>query len=161
MASLDVATSLANLRTMLSGLAAWQSICGVATTAEAATRIHYGALEINPRNKQSSENPCIILDVSSLPTTWKNNRLTGTVTFEIRFYLTMPSQEKETYGTQYLWAWQKFSAMLDAINGAVGDAGEVMIKSLDVPLLPGRIDPDIEGGESEWNFILSLTADFI
>lgn len=153
MAALDVASALTSIRTMLSGLSAWQTICGVSTAAKAAERIHYGAVD---ELDESTLSPCIILDVTSLPANWLGNRLQGEVTFEMRFYLEMPDSKKASFGDQYLWAWQQFSAMLDAINGAVGDAGEAMIQSLSVPLMPGRIDPDENGGLSEWNFILSL-----
>lgn len=161
MAALDIGTSLTNLKSMLSGLTAWQTICGVASSTEAALKIHYGAVEADEENAGCDQNPCIVLDVSSLSTTWKANKLHGKAIFEIRFYMEMPDAEKATYGTQYIWIWQKFSAMLAAINGAVGGAGQTMIDSLDVPLLPGRLDPDDNGGKSEWNFVLSLGVDFI
>jgi hypothetical protein len=161
MAALDVGTALSNVRTMLSGLSAWQTICGVSTAAEAAKKIHYGAVELDPDEPTSSSNPCIVLDITSLPTTWRANRLHGTATFEIRFYLEMPEAEKATYSIQYIWIWQQFSAMLDAINGAVGGAGQTMINNLDVPLMPGRLDPDVNGGGSEWNFVISMGVDFI
>lgn len=161
MAALDVGTALTNLKTMLSELTAWQTICGVSTDAEAALKIHYGAVEEDPDNEGCELNPSIVLDVTSLTTTWQANKLHGTATFEIRFYMEMPDAEKATYGTQYVWIWQQFSSMLAAIDGAVGGAGQAMIDSLSVPLLPGRIDPDDNGGKSEWNFVLSLTVDFI
>jgi hypothetical protein len=161
MAALDVGTSLATLRTMLSGLSAWQTICGVSTSAEAAKRIHYGAVELDQDEPTSSSNPCIVLDITSLSTKWLANRLQGTAVFEMRFYLEMPEAEKSTYSVQYIWIWQQFSAMLAAINGAVGGAGQSMIDSLDVPLMPGRLDPDQNGGGSEWNFVISMGVDFI
>lgn len=161
MAALDVGTALTSLRTMLSGLSAWQTICGVSSADEAAKRIHYGAVELDQEEPTSSSNPCIVLDITSLATTWKANRLHGTAVFEMRVYLEMEEAEKATYGTQYIWIWEQFSAMLDAINGAVGEAGQSMISSLDIPLMPGRLDPDQNGGGSEWNFIISMGVDFI
>ena len=161
MAALDVGTALSSLRTMLSGLSAWQTICGVTSSSEAIRKIHYGAVELDPEEPEASNNPCIILDITSLSTTWKANRLHGTAVFEIRFYLEMPDAQKATYSTQYLWVWQKQSAMLDALNTALSRDGGEMVKTLDVPLLPGRIDPDQNGGGSEWNFVLSLGVDFI
>jgi hypothetical protein len=161
MAALDVGTSLVSLRTMLSGLSAWQTICGVSTSAEAAKRIHYGAVELDQDEPTSSSNPCIVLDITSLSTQWLANRLQGTAVFEMRFYLEMPEAEKATYSVQYIWIWQQFSAMLAAINGAVGGAGQSMIDSLDIPLMPGRLDPDVNGGGSEWNFVISMGVDFI
>jgi len=158
MAALDVGTALSNVRTMLSGLSAWQTICGAASAAEALTRIHYGALE---DDQESTSAPCIILDVTSLPTNWLANRLQGNLTIEMRFYLEMPEAERATFSDQYIWVWQKFSAMMDGINGAVGDSGEAMIRTLTVPLMPGRIDPDENGGLSDGNFILALGLDFI
>lgn len=161
MAALDVGTALSSLRTMLSGLSAWQTICGVSSASEAIKKIHYGAVELDPDDPESSENPCIVLDITSLPTTWKANRLHGTAAFEIRFYLEMPDAEKATYSTQYIWVWQKFSAMLDAINTTLSRDGSEMVKAVDIPLMPGRIDPDQNRGGSEWNFVVSLTVDFI
>lgn len=161
MAALDVGTALTNLQTMLSGLTAWQTICGVSTSAAAALKIHFGAVEEDPESPGCELNPCMVLDVTSLNTTWKANKLHGTAVFEMRFYLEMPDAEKATYGTQYVWIWSQFSSMLAAIDGAVGGAGGTMIDSLSVPLLPGRIDPDDNGGKSEWNFVLSLGVDFI
>lgn len=161
MAALDVGTALSSLRTMLSGLSAWQTICGVSTSGEAAKKIHYGAVELEEDEPASNQNPCIVMDITSLSTTWKANRLHGTAVFELRFYLEMPDAEKNSYGAQYIWIWQKFSAMLDAINGAVGGAGQSMISTLDIPLMPGRLDPDQNGGGSEWNFVISMGVDFI
>lgn len=161
MAALDVGISLSSLRTMLSGLTAWQTICGVSTSSEAALKIHYGAVEEDPEHPDCELNPCIVLDVTSLATTWQGNKLHGKLIFEIRFYMEMPDAERATYGTQYIWIWTQFSAMLAAIDGAVGSAGQQMIDSLDVPLLPGRLDPDENGGKSEWNFVISLGVDFI
>jgi hypothetical protein len=102
-----------------------------------------------------------VLDITSLSTKWVANRLHGTAVFEMRFYLEMPEAEKATYSDQYIWIWEQFSAMLDAINGAVGGAGQSMIDSLDIPLMPGRLDPDQNGGGSEWNFVISMGVDFI
>jgi len=161
MAALDVGTALTSLRTMLSGLTAWQTICGVSSASEAAARIHYGAVEADEQSAGCDLNPCIVLDVTSLTTAWMGNKLHGKVIFELRFYMEMPDAEKATYGTQYIWIWQQFSAMLAAIDGAVGGAGQAMIDSLDVPLFPGRIEPDENGGKSEWNFVLSMRLDFI
>ena len=161
MAALDAGTALASLRTMLSALPAWQTICGVSTSAEAAKKIHYGAVEVDQDEPTSNSNPCIVLDITSLSTTWKATRLHGTAVFEIRFYLEMPEAEKATYGTQYLWIWQKFSELLDAINTTLSRDGGEMVKTVDVPLMPGRLDPDNNGGGSEWNFVLSLGVDFI
>jgi hypothetical protein len=161
MAVLDAGTYLATVRTVLSGLSAWQTLCGVSTAAEAIQHIHFGALDLDKDASPGDENPCMILDVTSLPTEWRGNRLHGTITVEIRVYLSMPESERATYGSQYVWVWSKFSAILDAINGVVGDAGEIMIRSMAVPLFPGRVDPDNNGGEGEWLFVLSLTSDII
>lgn len=161
MASMDIGTALANIKTMLSNLTAWQTICGVATAAEAAQKIHFGAVEFDTENPGAELSPNIILDVTSLNTIWKANKLHGTAVFELRFYMQMEEDEKASYSTQYAWIWTQLSAMLAAIDGAVGDAGETMIQSLTVPLMPGRIDPDENMGLSEWNFIISIGVDFI
>jgi hypothetical protein len=80
---------------------------------------------------------------------------------EIRVYLSMPESERATYGSQYVWVWSKFSALLDGINSAVGGGGEIMIRSMGVPLFPGRVDPDNNGGQDEWLFVFSLTSDIV
>jgi hypothetical protein len=67
MAALDVAGAIANVKTMLSGLAAWQTICGVTTTGEAAKRIHLGAIE---DTGEESPCPCILLDIDPFNSDW-------------------------------------------------------------------------------------------
>ena len=161
MAALDVGTALTTLRTMLSNLTAWQTVCGVSSASEAAKKIHYGAVELDQDEPASSHNPCIVLDITSLSTQWRANRLHGTAVFELRFYLEMPDAEKASYAAQYIWIWQQFSAILDGINGAVGGSGQAMINNLDIPLMPGRLDPDNNTGGSEWNFVISMGLDFI
>ena len=65
MSALDILGLLDNTRTMLAGLAAWQSVCGVATSAEAAQRIYLGGVEATPEEDTS---PLCWLDVN--PTTF-------------------------------------------------------------------------------------------
>jgi len=45
MAALDVAGAIANTKSMLSNLSAWQTICGVSTAALAAARIYEGGTD--------------------------------------------------------------------------------------------------------------------
>ena len=157
MAALDVATTIANCKSMLSGLAAWQSICKVSTSAEAAKRIVEGGTE---EPEDAALCPIILLDVTSVPTNWIANRLRGTLTIEIRVELEVPP-EYVTFAQQYVWIWQQCSALLAGINGAVGGSGQLMIDRLETPLLPGRKDPNLVNGRNEWGFIISLSVDFM
>jgi hypothetical protein len=56
--------------------------------------------------------------------------------------------------------WGKFGEIMAGINGAVGGGGQLMADSLEVPVFPGRIDPDANKGRCEWGFVLSLSTDF-
>lgn len=155
MAALDVVGSLNNLKTMLSGLTAWQTLCGGAT--EAAARIYKGGTE----EESDTLTPCIFLDFSSLPTNWMAGRLTGRLTFEIRCEFPIPVDDRQTYEDEYIYAWTQLSAMLAGINGAVHDAGQLMIDSLEVSTPPARIARETNKGRTEWGFILAMAVKFI
>ena len=156
MAAFDVAGAIANTKTMLAALPAWQTICGVDNATEAAQRIHEGGTE------EESETVCphIILDVTSLPTNWLGNHFRGRLSIEVRCELAIPEAQQRTYSTQYVWMWEKFGTIMEGINGAVGDASQMMADSLEVPVFPGRVDPNTNGGRVEWGFVLSLSCNF-
>lgn len=158
MAALDVVGALANVKTMLSNLTAWQTICGVSTAAAAAERIYEGAVE---EVDGETTTPSIILDVTSIPTTWKANRFHGELAIEIRCELEVPEVNRSTFSAQYVWVWTQYSAILAGIAGAVGGSDQHMSTSLETPIMPGRIDPDENQGRCEWGFVLSLTGTLI
>ena len=157
MYALDVAGAISNVKTMLSNLTAWQTICGVSTATEAAYRIYEGGIEVAETEKTT---PLIILDVTSLPTNWLASQLTGDLTIEIRVELEVSLESQNTYATQYMWAWTQFGNLLAGINGAVGGSGQPMIRRLETPTMPGRIDPNTNNGRCEWGFVFNLTTYF-
>jgi len=159
MAALDVAGAITNTKTMLSNLTAWKTICGVATADEAAQQIHEGGIEVESDDIQTT--PCIILDVTSLPTDWMPSRLSGDLTIEVRVELEVPPEETSTYAKQYIWVWTQFGNILAGIMGAVGGAGQLMIRRLETPVMPGRVDPNTNNGRCEWGFVINLTTDFV
>lgn len=153
MTALDVDGAIANVKTMLSGLSAWQTICGVATSALAAERIYeYGVEE----DDEVTLCPCIILDVDETRSTWTAGALRGNLIVTVRMELAIPEENRTSYSTQGRWFWQKLSAMLAGINGGVGDSGELMLEEITMPLKPGRIDDDHNGGRVEWMVMLGL-----
>ena len=159
MAALDVAGAMANVKTMLSALTAWQTICGVSSSSEAAKRIHYGGAEES--DDDASQVPLITMNITSLPTNWVANHLRGTLTIELRFEVEPPDEERATFSDQYLWVWQQWSAVMAGINGAINGAGQLMVTAVDVPLMPGQIDPDENKGRDEWMWVVSLSTEFI
>jgi hypothetical protein len=156
-AALNLAGAMANLKTMLSGLTAWTTICTTAGGASAALRIYEGGTE------QEGETlaPCIFLDFTSLPTNWIGQRFTGRLSFEIRCEFPIPKDNRLTYSDEYLYAWGFLSDMLAGINGAVGGAGQLMADSLEVATAPARISPEENQGRVEWGFILTLSVKVI
>ena len=159
MAALDVAGAMANVKTMLSGLTAWQTICGVASSSEAAKHIYYGGAE--EEDDDPSPVPCITLNITSLPTNWVASHLRGRLTIELRFEVEPPEENRATFSDQYLWAWGQWGSVMAGINGAINDAGELMVQAVDVPLMPGQIDPDDNKGRNEWMWVISLSCEFI
>jgi hypothetical protein len=154
-AALDVVGSLTNVKTMLSGLTAWQTLCGGAT--EAAARIYKGGTE----EESETLTPCIFLDFSSLPTNWIGGRLTGRVTYEIRCEFPIPVDDRQTYEDEYIYAWTQLAGILDGINSGVNGAGKLMIDSLEVSTPPARIARESNKGRTEWGFILAMAVKFI
>jgi len=151
-AALDIVGSLTNVKTMLSGLTAWQTLCGGAT--EAAARIYKGGTE----EESETLTPCIFLDFSSLPTNWIGGRLTGRVTYEIRCEFPIPEDDRQTYEDEYIYAWTQLAGILDGINSGVNGAGQLMIDSLEVSTPPARIARESNKGRTEWGFILAMAV---
>lgn len=159
MAALDIAGAMQNVKTMLAGLSAWQTICGVSASGPASLRIYEGGIE--EEKDGTTLAPCCFLDFTSLPTNWLGSRFQGRITVEMRFELAVPEANQTTYADEFVWVWEKCSAILAGINGAVGNAGQLMADSLEMPLKPGKIDPHENNGRCEWGFILALSMDFI
>ena len=155
MAALDVVSSLTNLKTMLSAVTAWQTLCG--SSAAAAARIYKGGVE----ETSDTLSPCMFLDFSSLPTNWIGGRLTGRLTYEIRCEFPIPEENRQSYEDEYIYAWTQLAGILDGINSGVNSAGQLMIDSLEVSTPPARIAREANKGRTEWGFILALSVKFI
>lgn len=158
MAALDVDGAMQNVKTMLSSLTAWQSICGVSTTAEAATRIYEGGTEDDLG--ESDLAPLIVLTFDPFQTDWMGTSK-GQLTVELRTEIPIPEEHRETYADRYRYAWQKFSAIAAGINGAVNGSGQLMLRQFNVVQSPGEFDPKETNGRVEWGWITSVVLDLI
>lgn len=152
MATLNFNGVVANVKTMLKNLSAWQVICNVSTAAEAAERIYeYGVTDTG-----ASLCPCIILDIDSDQMDWQGGALQGALPIDVRMELEIPDAERTSYATEAVWFWTKLSALLDGINTSVNDGGELMLERMTLPLRPGLIDPDENQGRREWMTVIRL-----
>jgi len=152
MAALDVDTTIQNVKTVLSNIAGWQTICGVSTAAEAAERIfEYGVDEFD-----DTLTPCIILDVEESSLTRTGGKMQGNVFFTVRMELEIPPAQRETYSTQGRWFWQKLQTILAGFDSNQGTTGGLQLASFTMPVKPGRIDPDTNQGRCEWMVMLGL-----
>lgn len=160
MASLDVIGAIDNCKTMLSGLTAWQTICGVSSSADSAKRIHLGAIE---DDGEQTPCPCIILDIDPFSSDWMPSTSHGRLTIEIRIELEIEQDYRGSFVDQYRWSWTKISAILAGINGVVNGSGQMMVRSITMPIPPGPINPDenVVGRQYEWGCVLNLICDFI
>lgn len=158
MAALDFAGAVTNVKTMLSGLTAWQSICGVATSAESAKRIYLGGEE---ETTNETLCPMMVLDIDPFNTNWLQSTFRGKLPIEIRCELAIPTEYQHSVSSQYEWTWTQVSALLAGINGAVNSAGQLMAESLNIAVKPGAINPDENHGRCEWGFVLMLTLEFL
>lgn len=157
MTALNVLGLLDNVKAMLAGLQAWQSVCGVATSAEAGERIYLGGVEATAEEDTS---PLCWIDVNPATFDWfSTNR--GRVTVELVFEIGIPETERETFQGEYRYAWTQASAILAGINGAVNGSGQLMLRSLTMPLRPGLINPEDNDGRHDWRFTLGLVVDMI
>lgn len=155
MAALDVDGAVQNVKTMLAGLSAWQTICGVSGSAAAAERIHEGGVFEDEAETQA---PMISLDVTDLPSDWLASAFQGNLGVEIRCEIPIPTDSQTNYASEWRYAWQKCSAILAGINGGVGQSGGLMVESLQLRTPPGKIDTDENQGRCEWGFIIALTV---
>jgi hypothetical protein len=148
MTACDFTGLIANTKSLLSGLTSWQSICGVATTAEAALCIYeYG---VDEPEDGSTLCPLIILDVDNDSLEWVGGHLNGPVTVTVRMELAVPEIHQETYAKQAVWFWDQMTAVLNQVNSAANEAGTLMLERVTMLVKPGRIDPDENSGRTEW-----------
>ena len=148
MATCDFTGLIANTKAILSGLTAWQTICGVSTTAEAAERIYeYGVEE---PEEGTSLCPLIILDIDNDSLEWQGGHLNGPVTVTVRMELEVPALQQETYSKQAIWFWGQMTAILNEVNTTANEAGTLMLERISMLVKPGRIDPDENSGRTEW-----------
>jgi hypothetical protein len=157
MSALDILGLLDNTRTMLAGLAAWQSVCGVATSAEAAQRIYLGGVEATSEEDTS---PLCWLDVNPTTFDWMATSR-GRVTVEAVFEIGVPETERVTFQDEYRYAWTQASAILAGINASVNGSGQLMLRTLTMPLRPGLINPEDNDGRHDWRFTLGLVVDVV
>lgn len=155
MAALDFGGTLANVKTMLSGVAAWQTICGVSTSALAAERIYLGGLAEDVDDE--SPCPCAVINIGDQGSPVEWNRSTA-LAVEIVFQLPMPDEEQQNESDQWIWIWSKHSALVAGIHAAVGGSGQLQHTATTTVVKPGPINPDENQGRNEWTFTLSLTV---
>lgn len=154
MAACDVNSAIANVKTMLKNLSAWQTICGVSTADAAAERIHeYG---VDEEEDTDTLCPLIILDIESSSLAWQGQHLRGPLVVTCRMELEIPENTRSTYSTQAVWFWEQWSAMLAGISGGVQGSGQLMLDGISTMVKPGRIDPDTNNGRCEWLAMLGL-----
>lgn len=158
MAALDVAGAIDNVKTMLSELSAWQAICAVNNSTDAAKRIYEGGVQEDP---DKTVNPCIVLDIDPFTSEWMPSTSKGVLVVEIRTELVIPEDKRGSYATQYVWVWQQVAALLAGINANINDPGELMVENINLPLKPGPIDPGDNQGRIEWGFIIALQITLI
>ena len=158
MAAMDIPAAVANVKTMLGSLTAWQTICQVDNSADALKRIYRGGVK---DDGDCTLCPIIFLDSRPVSTNWLASRVHGELPVEIRMELAIPDDKQETYETEWVWMHEQLAAMLAGINGAVQGSGQLMLRSLDVTMAPGLINPDDNQGRREWGTIMEATMDFI
>ena len=149
MAARDIAGCMQNVRTMLGGLSAWRTICGVDNATEATDRIYYGGVEEN-EEVDGTLAPCIILDVETNEGFWNGGTLIGPLVVELRIFIVCPNENQETFGDRYLWVWQQASAIEAGINSNIRDGGQLAVDDVAYPNKPAQVDPDDNNGRDEW-----------
>lgn len=154
MAIMDIASAVSNVKTMLAGLSAWQTITGTANATDAAAYIIKGGYE--NWDSGSRVAPFCILDIQEFSGRFNGGRFHQTLPIDLIFELEVPEANRTTYETQYVWVWEKLSALLAGIAGAVQGGGQLMSIDLDLLLKPGQIDAKENNGRCDWLFILQL-----
>jgi hypothetical protein len=157
MARLDVLGLLTNTRSMLGSLTTWQEICGVSTAGEATERIYLGGVVAAPEEALA---PICWLDVDPANFDWQGTSR-GRVTIEARFEIAIPEDKIADYSQQFSWIWGRVSALMADINATVNGSGQLMLRSLTMPVRPGPIDPDDNDGRTDWMLQLGLVVEVI
>jgi hypothetical protein len=157
MARLDVLGLLTNTRSMLGSLTTWQEICGVSTAGEATERIYLGGVVAAPEDALA---PICWLDVDPANFDWQGTSR-GRVTIEARFEIAIPEDKIADYSQQFSWIWGRVSALMADINATVNGSGQLMLRSLTMPVRPGPIDPDDNDGRTDWMLQLGLVVEVI
>jgi len=155
MASLDVDGAMQNVKSVLAGSTAWQTICKVDNSADAALRIYEGGIE--DTSEEDSLAPCITLKFDPFQTDWKSTSM-GQLVIDIGCEVPIPEENQLTFADRYRYAWQKMSAIMAAINDT---PGSLMIRALAVKIEPGEINPVENNNRIEWGWVIGLTLDFI
>ncbi|HQX52882.1 MAG TPA: hypothetical protein PLR25_23375 [Planctomycetaceae bacterium] len=154
MASLDVATSLRNIKTAWSNLTTWQSLCGVASAALAAERIFIGGTEEN----EETIVPVTIIMVESLPLRVDAFKLRGSLTTKICCELAVPSNNSLSYQDEYLWVWGQWALIMAGLEANSNQTGGLMLDHITTDQLPGQKDSTINKGRQEWGFSFNYTS---
>lgn len=157
MASLDVAGALQNIAAAWSNITAWQSICGVATAAEALERIHIGGTN----DEDETIVPATIIIVESLPLTINATKLRGKLTARISCWLAIPPERCGTYQDQYLWVCEQWSAIMRGLETNANQAGGLMLNDLTVSQVPGEFERTVNSGRKEWLFSFRKTIELL
>jgi hypothetical protein len=157
MARIDVLGLLTNTRSMLGSLTTWQEICGVSTAGEATERIYLGGVVAAPEEALA---PICWLDVDPANFDWQGTSR-GRVTIEARFEIAIPEDKIADYSQQFSWIWGRVSALMADINATVNGSGQLMLRSLTMPVRPGPIDPDDNDGRTDWMLQLGLVVEVI
>ena len=157
MAAIDVATTLQNCKTMWSGLAAWQAICGVATATEAAERIYIGG---TPEDTDSLV-PSTVFEIAGIPLQKTGAHFRGTMDVNIWCELEVPNTNNDTYENQYLWVWSKWAALMAEMITTSNTSGGLMLESLRPVQLPGRKDSKVNQGRKEWGFTFAFSTHLV
>lgn len=158
MARLDLIGAVNNVRTMLATCSSWQSICGVSSSTDASKRIYRGGIE---DDGTESLCPMILLRIDPLQTDFTGDTSRGKLTVECRIELAIPEDKSDSYEAQYVWVWEKLSAILADINASVNGSGGLMMRSLNMPLEPGPIDPNDNHGKLEWAMVLGIVIEML
>jgi hypothetical protein len=152
MAVLDVATTVDNVRTMLSNIAWWQTITETASAADAAEFIHRFAVD----DEDLSRTPFILLNVEDFTIQGQPSRFDGPLAVECTLVLEVPSVNRTNISTQAQWFWQQLSALLAGIATNKNADGGLMWESIDMATPPGPVEDDDNVGLIEWLVTLRL-----
>ncbi len=154
MASLDVATTLQNIKTAWSNLTTWQGLCGVSSATLAAERIYIGGTD----EAEETIVPATIIMVESVPLTVNGFKLRGKLTSKIACEFVIPSNNAQSYQDQYVYAWSQWSAVMAELETNANQTGGLMLDGITVDQTPGQKDSLVNKGRQEWGFSVNYTS---